>query len=404
MISAGFTSTADQQNLAVWPALDTVLVVEDMDMPVYITHAGDGSGRIFVVEQPGRIKIVLNGVVQSSFLDISERVWSPANGGGNEEGLLSAAFPPAYGPSNPYFYVYYTQLDGNNVVSRFSVSADPSLAIPATEEIIIKLSHPTYSNHNGGQIAFGPDGYLYIGTGDGGGGGDPQDNAQNPGSLLGKMLRIDVDLKENLPANGEFKVHLPLILNQGSAPPTSYRIPPDNPYLGTTGYRDEIWALGLRNPWRFSFDRLTGDLFIGDVGQNTSEEVDFQPASSSGGQNYGWNVMEGMDCYQGSTCDKTGLVLPVFTYPTNISGCSITGGYVYRGVDYPGLQGIYFSGDYCSGRIWGLQITGSNWESSELLDTEFRISSFGEDDAGELYFADRSNGEIYQVIEVPPGP
>jgi glucose/arabinose dehydrogenase len=198
-------------------------------------------------------------------------------------------------------------------------------------------------------------------------------------------------------------VYLPLIFNQDNAQPTSYRIPPDNPFVAMTGYREEIWAVGLRNPWRFSFDRLTGDLFIGDVGQNTSEEVDFQPASSSGGENYGWNIMEGTNCFPSGPCDKTDLVLPVFTYPTN-SGCSITGGYVYRGRDYPGMQGIYFAADYCSGRIWGLQQAGSNWENSQLLDTGFLISSFGEDEAGELYFADRSNGEIYQVIEVPPGP
>jgi glucose/arabinose dehydrogenase len=398
-----FTSPADQHNLAVWPALDTVLVVEGLDNPVHITHAGDGSGRIFVVEQPGRIKIVLNGVIQSTFLNISDRVRSPANGGGNEEGLLSAAFPPAYGPTLPYFFVYYTQLDGNNVVSRFSTTENPNLADAASEEKLLVLSHPIYTNHNGGQIAFGPDDYLYIATGDGGGGGDLQGNAQNPGSLLGKMLRIDVDLKETPPGIGDFKVYLPLILDQGSDPHRSYRIPPDNPFVGTTGFRDEIWALGLRNPWRFSFDRLTGDLYIADVGQNTSEEVDFQPAASSGGENYGWNIMEGMDCYQGSICDKTGLVLPVFTYPTNISGCSITGGYVYRGVEYPGLQGIYFAGDYCSGWIWGLQKTGSSWKNSQLLDTGFRISSFGEDETGELYIADRSSGIIYQVIDVSPG-
>jgi glucose/arabinose dehydrogenase len=198
-------------------------------------------------------------------------------------------------------------------------------------------------------------------------------------------------------------LYLPLIINDGSSSASSYSIPPDNPFVGTPGYREEIWALGLRNPWRFSFDRLTGDLFIADVGQNTTEEVNFQPASSSGGENYGWDIIEGTDCYQDSTCDQNGLVLPVFTYPTNILGCSVTGGFVYRGAAYPALQGIYFAGDYCSGRIWGLQHTGDNWENIQLLDTEFWISSFGEDQSGELYFADRQNGKIYQVTEAPPG-
>lgn len=405
IFTAGYSPFDDQDNLAAWPTIGTALVVAGLDSPVHITHADDGSGRIFVVEQPGKIKILLNGAIQSTFLDISGRVRSPSNGGGNEQGLLSVAFPPMYGPSHPYFYVYYTQLDGNNVVSRFSVGGNPDLAVPGTEEIILELPHPTYSNHNGGQIAFGPDNYLYIGTGDGGGGGDPQDNAQNPSSLLGKMLRIDVDQQNNLPATGDFKIYLPQLFNNSSGPPErkAYRIPTDNPFNGDAAYRDEIWALGLRNPWRFSFDRLTGDLYIGDVGQNTSEEVDFQLASSSGGENYGWNIMEGMGCYPSGTCDKTGLVLPVFTYPTDILGCAVSGGFVYRGVDNPGMQGIYFAGDYCSGNIWGLQGTGSIWENSLLLDTTFVISSFGEDEAGELYITDRSTGNIYQIVEATSG-
>ena len=229
-------------------------------------------------------------------------------------------------------------------------------------------------------------------------------NAQNPASLLGKLLRIDVSKGENPPLIGDFKVNLPLLLHAGSSSPSTYSIPADNPFVETPGVREEIWALGLRNPWRFSFDRLTGDLFIGDVGQNTNEEVNFQPASSTGGENYGWNIMEGLDCYPSDPCDQSGLVLPVFTYRTNIMGCSITGGFVYRGTDFPGLQGIYLAGDYCSGRIWGLQQTGNSWEELQLLDTVFWISSFGEDEAGELYLADRQNGNIYQVVEPLPGP
>jgi glucose/arabinose dehydrogenase len=382
-----------------WPAIDTQLVAGGLENPVHITHAGDGSGRLFVVEQPGKIKILLNGPPQTTFLDITDRVRSS----GNEEGLLSLAFPPGYGLSSPYFYVYYTQPDGNNVISRFSTSADPDLADPASEAKILVLQHPTYTNHNGGQIDFGPDGYLYIATGDGGGGGDPQGNAQNPASLLGKLLRIDVRKGEDPPLNGDFKVNLPLLFHAGSAALSSYSIPADNPFVETPGFRDEIWALGLRNPWRFSFDRLTKDLYIADVGQNTTEEVNFQPASSTGGENYGWNTMEGLDCYPNDPCDKGGLVLPVFTYP-NGTDCSITGGFVYRGTDYPGLQGIYLAGDYCSGRIWGLRQTGNSWEDLQLLDSEYRISSFGEDEGGELYLADRQNGNIYQVVEPPPVP
>lgn len=396
LISTGYKITDE----TAWPTIDTQLVAGGFENPVHITHAEDGSGRLFVVEQPGRIKILLKGFPQTTFLDITDRV----NSSGNEEGLLSLAFSPGYGPSRPYFYVYYTQLDGNNVISRFSTSADPDLADPASEEKILVLAHPTYTNHNGGQIDFGPDGNLYIATGDGGGGGDPQKNAQDPASLLGKLLRIDVSKGENPPLIGDFKVNLPLLLHAGSSSPSTYSIPADNPFVETPGFREEIWALGLRNPWRFSFDRLTGDLFIGDVGQNTNEEVNFQPASSTGGENYGWNIMEGLDCYPSDPCDQSGLVLPVFTYRTNIMGCSITGGFVYRGTDFPGLQGIYLAGDYCSGRIWGLQQTGNSWEELQLLDTVFWISSFGEDEAGELYLADRQNGNIYQVVEPLPGP
>ena len=178
-----------------------------------------------------------------------------------------------------------------------------------------------------------------------------------------------------------------------------YAIPADNPFVGVSGYREEIWALGLRNPWRFSFDRLSGDLFIGDVGQNSWEEVDFQPARSQGGENYGWNIMEGFECYSDGSCDKTGLTLPVFAYQTDVAGCAVTGGYVYRGQTYSGMQGIYFLGDYCSGRIWGLQPDGIGWSVHEFLDTLYNISSFGENEAGELYLVDRVGGTIYQIVE-----
>ena len=405
VLSAGnysFNSQVVQaDNHAVWPIISTTLVASGLETPVHLTHAGDGSGRLFVVEQRGLIRIIQNNTIQSTFLDISDRVRSPFNGGGTEEGLLSVAFPPGFGSAKPYFYVYYTRKNGDNRVSRFHLGANPNQADAGSESTILKLPHPIYENHNGGQIAFGPDGYLYIATGDGGGGGDPKDNAQNPGSLLGKMLRIDVEMSNARMISGLNFVYLPLILNSNSPPNgQAYRIPPTNPFVENSEYRGEIWALGLRNPWRFSFDRLTGDLYIGDVGQSTREEVDFQSVTSSGGENYGWNIMEGNDCYNSSTCDKSGLVKPVFTYQTHVEGCSVAGGYVYRGSKYPGLQSIYLLGDYCSGRIWGLQKVGSTWSYQELLDSEYWISSFGEDEDGEVYLLDRSGGKVYQIVEV----
>lgn len=388
-----------------FPAIDTILVIGGFENPVHVTNGGDGSGRLFVVEQRGRIRIIENNAIQATFLDISDRVLSPFSGGGSEEGLLSVAFPPDFGTVKPYFYVYYTLHNGNNRVSRFTVSGNPDQADPTSEFTILDLAHPTYGNHNGGQLAFGPDGYLYIGTGDGGGGGDPNNNAQNPGSLLGKLLRIDVNPTNTLQSFGDFFIYLPLMTNKSSAPQDGlpYLIPPDNPFVGVAGYRDEIWALGLRNPWRFSFDRLTGDLFIGDVGQNTWEEVDYQPATSSGGENYGWNIMEGMECYNSSTCDKSGFTMPIFTYRTHVDGCAVSGGYVYHGSSYPGLQGIYIVGDYCSGKIWGLQRIVDTWQYQELLDTTYNISSYGEDEQGELYFVDISSGNLYQIRDISTG-
>ena len=359
-----------------YPLITLTHIAGGFESPVHITHAGDNSGRLFVVEQRGRIQELDNGI----FLDISDRVHSPFSGGGNEEGLLSLAFPPGYGFGKDHFYVYYTRTDGNNQVSRFSLSGDPDIADPNSEEPIITLDHPTYSNHNGGQLFFGDDGFLYIGTGDGGGGGDPDKNGQDTNSLLGKLLRIDVEA--------------------GVDP---YQIPPSNPFVDEPDHRGEIWSLGLRNPWRFSFDRLTGDLYLGDVGQGSWEEVDFQPANSLGGTNYGWNIKEGLECYNAANCDDQGMTDPVFVYPTHVDGtCSITGGYVYRGQDYPGLFGIYIYGDYCNGNIWGLDNQASKWANQLLLDTSLSISTFGEDENGELYLADISTGDIYQVVQVMP--
>jgi glucose/arabinose dehydrogenase len=401
----GYWNTTGQPAIArseiSWPGISLSKVVSGLTLPLHVTHAGDDSGRLFIVEQAGIIRIFKNGaLLDNPFLDISDRVRSPATGGGGEQGLLSVAFPPGYGAGKNYFYVYYTRTDSNNQLSRFYLSSDPNVADPGKEDLILTFPHPTYENHNGGLLTFGPDGYLYIGTGDGGGGGDPYGNAQDPSSLLGKLLRIDVEFTTQPPATGDFQVYLPFIEGSDASHSVSiYAIPPSNPFSGQPGYRGEIWALGLRNPWRYSFDRVTHDLYIADVGQNTYEEVDFQTATSQGGENYGWNIMEGEHCFKPPTgCDKTGLVLPVTEY-THQEGHSITGGFVYRGGSFPALQGIYFFGDFSSGTIWGLQYDETTWVRQTLqANTALRISTFGEDQAGELYLANYSAGEIYQIV------
>lgn len=383
-----------------WPQIDVSLVAAGLASPLFITHAGDGSGRLFVVEQRGRIRIVKEGaLLKKPFLDISDRVRSPYNGGGGEEGLLSVAFPPGYGSGKDYFYVYYTRTDGDNQVSRFSLGADADTADSGSEELILLLEHPGAQNHNGGQLAFGPDGYLYIGTGDGG--ATPL-SAQKVDSLLGKILRIDVEFAKNGNPLGDFFQYLALVSKPGPGSPQNrpYRIPPTNPYAGKAGYQEEIWAIGLRNPWRFSFDRLAGDLYIGDVGQSSREEVNFQPATSGGGENYGWPIYEGDRCFQASSCDDSGLSMPVVVYPTHVNGtCAVTGGYVYRGQEFPALQGIYFFADYCNGKIWGLQRVSGAWTNQVLASTGLRLSSFGEDENGELYLADHTGGAIYRLVE-----
>ncbi len=368
--ATGSDGISDGIQALVWPLVQPEPVTTMLTQPVYVTHAGDGSGRLFVVEKPGLIRVIRNDQLLSApFLDIRDRVGSS----GGEQGLLSVAFPPGYGSSRFHFYVYYTSVEnGQTVVSRFQVSADPDQADAASEEILLTQSQP-FSNHNGGQLAFGPlDGYLYIGLGDGGSGGDPQNNAQDVGVLLGKILRIDVE--------------------SGDVP---YGIPATNPLVDTPGARPEIWAFGLRNPWRFSFDRQRGDLYIGDVGQNLYEEIDFQPAASAGGQNYGWRIMEGFHCYNPADCDPTGLVLPVWEYSHDL-GCSVTGGMVYRGNRTSAARGIYFYGDYCSGLIWGLIRDGGEWSNHLLLESGLRISSFGEDESGEIYVASL-DGRLYRL-------
>jgi glucose/arabinose dehydrogenase len=329
------------------------------ERPVDIQNAGDGSGRLFVVEQPGRIRVIQNGqLLETVFLDIVERV----NDNGNEQGLLGLAFHPRY-EENGRFFVNYTDTSSHNVIARFQVSADPNIADANSEAILISIDDP-FANHNGGVLAFGPDGYLYAGLGDGGSQGDPFGNGQSLEALLGKLLRIDVD-------NGD-----------------PYAIPPGNPF------GNEIWALGLRNPWRISFDGQTGDLWIGDVGQGSLEEIDYLPSGSPGGANFGWNIMEGSQPYNGDP--QPGLVLPVAEY-SHGEGCSVTGGFVYRGT-MPEWQGIYLYGDYCSGIIWGLIKSGDSWQNQMLFSTNFRISTFGVDESNELYLANLS-GLIYKLVQ-----
>lgn len=319
--------------------------------PVDIQHAGDGSGRLFVVEQSGRILLVKNGrVLPTPFLNILDEVGSS----GNEQGLLGLAFHPRY-TENGLFFVNYTDRRGNTVIARFQVSSDPDLADPASETRLLYVEQP-YENHNGGALAFGPDGYLYAGLGDGGAGGDPHGNGQKIDSLLGKILRLDVD-------SGE-----------------PYAILADNPF------GSEVWAYGLRNPWRISFDRATGDLWIGDVGQGEWEEIDILPAGSPGGANFGWNNMEGNHPYEGQA--QPGLLLPVTEYNHAEGHCSVTGGIVYRGANLPEWQGIYLFGDYCSGTIWGLLRSDGGWQTQALFQSGLNISSFGVDENGELYVAD----------------
>jgi len=326
-----------------------------------------GDARLFVVEQPGRIQIIQNGaLVMRSFLDITAKV---LNGG--ERGLLSVAFHPKY-VNNGFFYVYYTDVNGDITVERYTVSSDPNVADPASATLILRVAHPVNNNHNGGLALFGPDGKLYLGLGDGGGGGDPSNNAQNTNVLLGKLLRIDVDA--------------------GSP----YAIPGDNPFAGQTGRRGEIWAYGLRNPWRYTFDN--GTLYIADVGQNAFEEIDAVSATR-GGVNYGWNIMEGSSCYNASSCTQTGLQLPVLTYDHSSGQCSIIGGYVYRGAQISGISGEYFYSDYCA--RWLRSVKLENGQITAQHDWGIiglgPVLSFGRDDSGEMYIL-TANGIVYKVV------
>jgi glucose/arabinose dehydrogenase len=349
--TAASTTTFPDPNAYTWQP-----IVSGLQRPVDLQ--ADGSGRLFVIEKVGRIRILENDqLVETPFLDISERVGS----NGNEQGLLGLAFHPQYA-GNGRFFVNYTDTNGDTVIARFQVSSDPSVADPASELKLLSVNQP-FPNHNGGVLAFGPDGYLYVGLGDGGAAGDPNGNAQNLDSLLGKILRLDVDSTE------------------------PYAIPADNPF------GDEIWAYGLRNPWRFSFDRSTGDLYIGDVGQGEWEEIDFLAAGSPGGANFGWDHREGAHDYEGG--GPEGMIDPVAEYSHPEGGCSVTGGYVYRG-SLSEWNGIYLYGDYCTGLIWGVIQTDGGWQNQLLFDLNVTITSFGQDTSGEIYLVS-DNGDILRL-------
>ncbi|MGA9531410.1 MAG: PQQ-dependent sugar dehydrogenase [Anaerolineales bacterium] len=342
---------------AVW-----VLRTQGLTQPLDIQNAGDD--RLFIVEQPGVIRVVRDGILlPDPFLDIRSLVVNQ----GNEQGLLGLAFDPAY-TDNGFFYINYTGAGGKTRVVRYQVSGDPNRADPDSASVLLGYDQP-YQNHNGGGLAFGPDGYLYIGAGDGGSGGDPLGNGQSLGTPLGKILRIDVHAGE------------------------LYATPADNPFIGQDGARPEIWDYGLRNPWRFTFDRATGDLYIADVGQNQWEEINFEAAGSGGGVNYGWNRWEGMHAYQG---DGEGTTLPVAEY-SHSQGCSVTGGVVLRDPALPAWNGVYLYADYCSGAIWGLvRDLNGEWLNDRLYTLDANITAFGTDANGSVFLADRG-GTIYQL-------
>jgi glucose/arabinose dehydrogenase len=349
-------------------------VASDLGPITGITNAGDG--RLFLTIRTGRIVILENGAARPQpFLDIHDKTTTDG-----ERGLLSTAFHPRYS-ENGFFFVDYTNLQGDTVIARYQVSAsDPNQADPASARILLTIQQP-FSNHNGGQLQFGPDGYLYIGMGDGGSADDPACRAQRSDVLLGKLLRIDVD--------------------QNVATPPYYGIPASNPFRGAGDPPDEVWASGLRNPWRFSFDRETGDLWIGDVGQNQREEIDFQPVASRGGENYGWKIMEGTLCHLRNACPSgtpecgsSAYTLPILEYAHNL-GCSVTGGYVYRGSRVSQLRGSYVFGDLCSGTVWAASLSGSDFTVRTVSGQVQQLTTFGEDNTGELYAASLQ-GQLYR--------
>jgi glucose/arabinose dehydrogenase len=382
VLLALFPATAGAAGVTAVPSAPVALglheVAEGFTEPVFMIEAPDGSGRRFVVEQGGRVRLLTPGALHHPvWLDLRPLVTS-----GGEQGLLGLAFHPRF-KTNHHLYVYFTGRRGNITVARLTANPrHPKRVDPGTLRVVLSIPNPA-PNHNGGMIAFGPDGYLYIGTGDGGGAGDPFQNGQNTFSYLGKILRIDVDAAP-----------------EARLPERPYGVPADNPFVHLSAYRPEIWALGLRNPWRFSFDPKGGDLFIADVGQDNWEEVDHHAADAPGGDNYGWSRMEGRHCFptRRAKCD-TGTP-PVAEY-SHGSGCSVTGGYVYRGPTIPKLDGVYLFSDYCSGTVWGLvrdKADPNTFHMRRYLETALRVSSFGQDLAGEVYLLDHKGGGVWRVV------
>jgi glucose/arabinose dehydrogenase len=371
----GSSSGAARTSAPFDPAAVTVTletVVDGLEAPLAVVNAGDSSGRLFIGQQGGQIRIVRDGrLIAEPFLDIADRITS-----GGERGLLGVAFHPDF-PADPRLFVDYTDDQGDTRVSSFRVdAASPDRVDPSTEQRLLFVDQP-FANHNGGALAFGPDGFLVVALGDGGGGGDPQGNGQNPRSLLGKILRIDVN---------------------GTTPDRAYGIPTDNPFAsGQDGNAPEVWLTGLRNPWRLSFDRATGDLWIGDVGQNQWEEIDVQRAGAIGGTNFGWNRAEGNHCFRGA-CDAAALTAPITEYGHE-DGCTVIGGHVYRGSAQTALSGGYVFGDYCTGRLWAIDPAGDAFLAPTVVgEMGGGLSAFGEDEAGELYATDIRGGRLLRVV------
>lgn len=377
LVSAALLSCGESQNSPAEPtpepsgtaAFGLADIASGLSRPVYLT-APTGDARLFVVEKVGRIRVIKNGSLLSTpFLDITSKVGS----GGNEQGLLSVAFHPSYA-SNGFMYVNYTDVSGDTRIERYTVSSNPDVANPVSAKLILAIDQP-FSNHNGGLNLFGPDGMLYIGMGDGGSGGDPNGNGQNKNALLGKILRIDVDRGD------------------------PYAIPVTNPFANGGG-RAEVWAYGLRNPWRFTFDKTASLLYIADVGQNSFEEVNVVPASTPG-VNYGWNIMEGASCYNAPSCNQSGLQQPVITYKLYEAGtCTVIGGLVYRGSAVPQLVGHYLYADYCAGWIRSFTWTNNSAANSTEWQTpqHGNITSFGQDGSGEAYILSE-NGHVYKIVK-----
>jgi len=375
------------------PQLEAKLISSNFEKPLYVTNYPNDNEILLVLEQEGIIRIIKeNNITKTPFLDISDRVHQPLYPA-DEMGMLGIAFDPNFN-ENYFFYINYVNKDSYSIISRFKVNE--KLGNSQSEEILIKLKQP-YPNHNGGSIEFGSDGYLYIGFGDGGSSGDPENRAQNLSNLFGKILRIDVSTKKG------------------------YKIPIDNPFYNLDTAKKEIWSYGLRNPWRFTFDKKTGDMYIGDVGQWDWEEINYQLSDNKGGLNFGWNILEGNHCYkEHKLCESKNVTFPIFEYPhdanylktligwaqKDVNGCSVTGGYVYRGKNKPKLYGRYFFGDYCTGKVWSLKNNDGDIDikehTNELLETmnkkQFYLSSFGEDEEGELYLIDYS-GDLYSITK-----